>query len=69
MFVRSSRGKLLFFGPLGPYSITQLSRKTGIPERTLYAYRKDPDSIPAGKLRLLFKATGVQPEQIVKFFS
>lgn len=68
MFVRQSRGKLLFFGPLGPYSITQLSRKTGIPERTLYAYRKDPDNIPAGKLRLLFKAVGASPENVLRFF-
>ena len=67
MFVKS-RGDVIFEGPLGYYSITQLSKKTGIPERTLYKYRQQPDSIPAGKLRILFKAVGASEDSICRFF-
>lgn len=62
------RSDIIFQSPIGPYSITQINRVTGIPERTLYAYRADPDSIPAGKLRLLFKAVKLPPEKVIEFF-
>lgn len=63
-----SRGEIIFNNAIGHYSITQLSRKTGIPERTLYKYRQQPDNIPAGKLRILFKAVGASPENVLRFF-
>ena len=62
------RGDIIFAGPTGKLNIQQIAKVTGIPPTTLYRWRKDPDSIKAGELRLLFKATKATPEDIVKFF-
>ena len=63
-----NRSDIIFKNRLGNNSITQLSRRTGIPERTLYKYREAPETIPAGRLRLLFRAVGATEETIIKFF-
>ena len=62
------RSDIIFKSQVGEHSITQLSKKTGIPERTLYQYREAPDMIPAGRLRLLFRAVGATDDKICKFF-
>lgn len=62
------RSDIIFAGPTGKLNIQQIAKVTGIPPTTLYRWRKDPDSIKAGELRLLFKATRATPEDIVKFF-
>jgi hypothetical protein len=63
-----NRSDIIFKNKLGNNSITQLSKRTGIPERTLYEYREAPETIPAGRLRLLFRAVGASEEAICKFF-
>lgn len=62
------RSDIIFAGPTGQLNVKQLAKITGIPATTLYRWRRDPDSIKAGELRLLFKATKTKPEDIVKFF-
>lgn len=62
------RADIIFAGPTGKLNIQQIAKATGIPPTTLYRWRKDPDSIKAGELRILFKATKATPEDIVKFF-
>lgn len=62
------RADIIFVGPTGKLNVQQIARITGISPSTLYRWRREPDSIPAGELRLLFKATKTTPEDIVKFF-
>lgn len=63
-----NRSDIIFKNAVDDYSITKLSKRTGIPERTLYKYRDEPETIPAGRLRLLFRAVGATEETIIKFF-
>ena len=63
------RGDIIFAGPTGQLNIQQIAKVTGIPATTLYRWRKDPDSIKAGELRLLFKATKTPPEKVIEFFT
>ena len=46
----------------------ELAEFLGIDESTLYRWRHEPDSIPAGELRLLFKAVKLPPEKVIEFF-
>ena len=62
------RADIIFVGPTGKLNVQQIARITGISPSTLYRWRREPDSIPAGELRLLFKATKATPEDIVRFF-
>lgn len=62
------RSDIIFVGPTGKLNVQQIARITGISPSTLYRWRREPDSIPAGELRLLFKATKATPEDIVRFF-
>ena len=63
-----ARADIIFVGPTGKLNIQQIAKVTGIPPTTLYRWRKDPDSIKAGELRLLFKATKTPPEKVIEFF-
>ena len=62
------RSDIIFAGPTGQLNVKQLAKITGIPPTTLYRWRKDPDSIKAGELRLLFKAVKLPPEKVIEFF-
>ena len=56
----------IFEGPLGPVNIAQLSRRTGIPASTLYRWRKDPDKMPVGDMRILLKVMCVSDDQLLR---
>jgi transposase-like protein len=63
-----ARGDIIFVGPTGKLNVQQIARITGISPSTLYRWRNYPDSIPAGELRLLFKAVKLPPEKVIEFF-
>ena len=63
-----ARGDIIFVGPTGKLNVQQIARITGISPSTLYRWRHDPDIIPAGDLRLLFKAVKLPPEKVIEFF-
>lgn len=50
---------LLFGDEMRPVSFTTLSRRTGIPRRTLSNWRRDPTKITVGNLRKLARAQGI----------
>lgn len=54
--------ELIFGTPLQPVVVKELSKKTKIPISTLCGYKKDPDKIPLGKLRIICRAVHIQPE-------
>ncbi|MBR2189290.1 MAG: hypothetical protein IJ860_07795 [Eubacterium sp.] len=58
----------LFGTEMQPVRLTVLANKTGIPRRSLENYRKDPWSIPAGRMRKLIKARQLTDEQITKMW-
>ena len=62
------RADIIFVGPTGKLNVQQIARVTGISPSTLYRWRREPDSIPAGELRLLFKAVKLPPEKVIEFF-
>ena len=63
------RADIIFVGPTGKLNVQQIAKVTGIPPTTLYRWRKDPDSIKAGELRILFKAVRATDEDILRFFA
>lgn len=65
---KKARSDIIFSGPVGSVNVAQLARKTQIPASTLYKWRQNPDRIPAGELRILFKAVKLPPEKVIEFF-
>lgn len=58
--------KEIFGSAVQPISVSELSRRTGIPKSTLYKYREDPERIPLGCLLTIWKATGKSGEDFKK---
>ena len=45
-------------------NIPNLSKETGIPEATLRRYKREPETIPLGRLSVIAKAMDSTPEEI-----
>lgn len=53
---RKRNSEILFGDKLRKVNMSELARETGIPEQTLYRWKRDPDLIPMRSLILLVKA-------------
>lgn len=67
MWTRETRIRNAIFGDdMHKVSIPALSRRTGIPPSTLYAYRAEPMRIPLDALVRIWTATGRTGEDFQK---
>ena len=44
-------------------NLAEISRKTGIPPATLNGYKKHPERVPLGRLRMILRARNAPPEE------
>lgn len=59
----------LFFGnAVQPVSMTELSKRTGICQKTLYNYKEVIERMPFGRMFVIAKAKGIRPEEIAELF-
>ena len=54
---------VLFGSGVRRVRIDELSKRTGIPQGTLYSYRKHPYSIPLDRLRIMSKVLALTDEE------
>ena len=56
--------ELLFGTALHPVSTKELARIAGVSEATIRNWKRNPDTIPLGKLRMIVRARRLNTEQI-----
>lgn len=55
--------EILFGTKLHPVSVTELSRIAGVSKATICNWKRNPDSIPLGKLKLIVRARRLSEEE------
>lgn len=63
---RRKNSEILFGDKLHKVNINELARVTGIPEQTLYRWKKDPDLIPMRSLILLVNVQRLPDETKIR---
>lgn len=63
---RKRNSEILFGSKLRKVNINELARVTGIPEQTLYRWKKDPDLIPMRSLILLVNVQRLPDETKIR---
>ena len=60
-------GKELFGQGFKTANMEALSKKTGIPKRTLYRYKDDPAGMPVGAMILIRRALEVPEDNLIQY--
>lgn len=58
--------ELLFGTKLCPVNSAEMAKIAGVDKSTICRWRKNPDSIPWNKMKILIKARGLSGDEVMK---
>lgn len=58
--------EMLFGTRLCPVRTGELASMLGVTQPTIYRWKKNPGSIPWGKMKMLIKIRGLSPDDVMK---